>query len=133
MARDERVETLVDKTASAYSFDAYGEKGWRSCIKMLIKRGLTDRQIEAVLRSKWTRWAGDRASDIGKRYGRFNGNHRFVIILSRDADGPVYLGRLDLGRQGVRRVENAIHYKTRVRAELVARDYATATVTAKGQ
>lgn len=60
-------------------------------------------------------------------------NHRFVIILSRDADGPVYLGKLDLGRQGVRRIENAIHYKTRVRAELVAQDYGTATVTAKGQ
>ncbi len=53
----------------------------------------------------------------------------FVIVLSSDNAGPVFLGKIDLGRQGVRRIENAIHYKTRVRAEIVARDYDTASVT----
>jgi len=50
----------------------------------------------------------------------------FVIVLDRTVDGPVYLGRTDVGRQGVRRIENAIRYATRVRAELVASDYGTA-------
>ena len=68
-----RVETLFDRTNAAYSFDAYGERGWRGCIRMLIRHGLTDDQIETVLCSKWTRWAGDHASNHNKRYGRFTG------------------------------------------------------------
>ena len=55
---------------------------------------------------------------------------RFVIILSRDADGPVYLGKLDVGRQGVRRLDNAIRYKTRTRAQLVAATYGPGAVVA---
>ena len=47
----------------------------------------------------------------------------YVIELSRDSEGPMYLGRLDLGRQGVRNIGNAIVYKTKGRAELVAADY----------
>ena len=48
---------------------------------------------------------------------------RFVVILARDNDGPLYLGRLDTGRQGVRVLANAIRYKSRTQARLVARDY----------
>jgi len=68
----DRTDRLFDKTAAAYSFDAYGESGWRGAIRMLIRHGLSDREIEAVLESKWTRWAGDAASDR-KRYGKYNG------------------------------------------------------------
>jgi hypothetical protein len=61
------VEQLADKTSDAYSYDRYGAKGWRSCIKMLLRRGFDERAIEAIMRSKWTRWAGDQSN---KPYGR---------------------------------------------------------------
>ena len=41
--------------------------GWSASIRMLRKRGYDDRQIEAIIRSKWTRWAGDCSN---KDYGR---------------------------------------------------------------
>jgi hypothetical protein len=51
-------QELDDKISDAYSRDRY-RNGFIPCIKMLRKRGLSDREIEAVLRSKWTRWAAD--------------------------------------------------------------------------
>ena len=47
----------------------------------------------------------------------------YVVVLTRTSDGPVYLGVLDCGRQGVRRIEHAVRYKTRWRAERVAAEY----------
>jgi exonuclease V gamma subunit len=53
------VEQLAEKCESAYSTGRYRE-GWAPCIRMLRKEFLLDdRQIEAVIRSKWTRWAAD--------------------------------------------------------------------------
>ncbi|MGW8178895.1 MAG: hypothetical protein ACWGQW_09060, partial [bacterium] len=60
------------KFQDAYSFDAYGESGWRGAITALVNMGLNDLQIEAFMRSKHTRWAGD--SDEKRKYGHYNGN-----------------------------------------------------------
>jgi hypothetical protein len=65
-----QIDALLDRTRDAYSFDTYGESGWRGAIAMLVRRGYDDRQIEAILRSKWTRWAGDMSN---KPHGRNNG------------------------------------------------------------
>lgn len=54
------VAKFAKELSDAYSTAAYG--GWVGCIKMLRKRGYDDRQIEAIIRSKWTRWARDMAS-----------------------------------------------------------------------
>lgn len=62
------VQELNDKLQDAYSTSNYNGN-WSPCIKMLRKRGYDDRQVEAIIRSKWTRWAGD-SSD--KRYGHVN-------------------------------------------------------------
>ena len=51
-----------------YSTDRFG-KNWKPCIKMLRKRGCNDEQIETIIRSKWTRWAGDMSSNP---YGKVN-------------------------------------------------------------
>jgi hypothetical protein len=59
-----RIETLVEKTEGGYSYDRYAN--WTGCIKALIKVGFTDEQVEAIMLSKWTRWAADAG---GKRYG----------------------------------------------------------------
>lgn len=51
--------------SNAYSFPAY-RNGFRGCIRMLRRRGFDDIEIEAILRSKWARWAHDGS---GKRFG----------------------------------------------------------------
>lgn len=60
------VAELAERCADAYSTDRY-RNGWSGCIRMLRGRGYDDRQIEAILRSKWTRWAADQS---GQPYGR---------------------------------------------------------------
>lgn len=64
------IVAIADRCSDAYSFDRYGASGWRGAAQVLAKRGLSPDEIEAVLRSKWTRWAGDWS---GKRYGRVSG------------------------------------------------------------
>lgn len=61
----ERAAALAEKTADAYSSDRYAS--WPAVCEGLLRAGYTEPQVEAIVRSKWTRWAGD-ASD--KRYGR---------------------------------------------------------------
>lgn len=57
----ETVEQLAERLSDAYSTDRY-KGGWAGCIRMLRRRGYNDLQIEAIIRSKWTRWAADSAS-----------------------------------------------------------------------
>ena len=60
---------LAEKTSDAYSFDRYNS--WEACVKKLRNNGLNDREIEAVLRSKWTRWAADASKNA---YGKASSN-----------------------------------------------------------
>lgn len=61
---------IAKKCEDAYSFDSYSPGGWRQCAVMLTKRGYDSMGIEAILRSKWTRWACDSCDK--HRYGRHN-------------------------------------------------------------
>ena len=71
MTRTARARALADRTADAYSYDNYGEVAWRASAALLLRRGYTEADAETILRSKWTRWAADMASDRkGWRYGR---------------------------------------------------------------
>jgi hypothetical protein len=63
-------EELAKKLSDAYSTHRY-RNGWINCIRMLRKREYTEDQIETIIRSKLTRWAGD-ASD--NRYGFYSAN-----------------------------------------------------------
>lgn len=59
----QQIRDLAVKTSDAYSADAY--TSWISVIRMLAKRGYNEREIEAIVRSKWTRWARDASSKHG--------------------------------------------------------------------
>lgn len=59
------VEDLADKTSDAYSATRYNS--WKACVKALRKEGYDDMQIEAILRSKLTRWAADHSKNA---YGK---------------------------------------------------------------
>ena len=48
---------LAAQTADAYSADRY--TSWTACARLLASLGYDARQAEAILRSKWTRWARD--------------------------------------------------------------------------
>jgi hypothetical protein len=67
----ERVKQLSDKTESAFSFSRYGATEWRKGIAILISHGWSDGEIEAALRSKWTRWAADENGATGEAIGEF--------------------------------------------------------------
>jgi hypothetical protein len=60
---------LAERTADAYSYDNYGEASWRACAAMLLRRGYSDEEAEAILRSKWTRWAADSTNRKSWKYG----------------------------------------------------------------
>lgn len=62
---DATIDALAAATADAYSFDRY--RDWRACVALLLRRGYTERQAEAILRSKHMRWAADQSPN---RYGR---------------------------------------------------------------
>lgn len=55
------VEDLADKTRDAYSACRYNS--WKACVKALRKEGYDDMQVEAILRSKTTRWAADHSKN----------------------------------------------------------------------
>lgn len=57
----EQIAKLADDTSDAYSWDAYGEQQWRSLIKFLAASGFDMEEIEAIVRSKHTRWSRDAA------------------------------------------------------------------------
>ena len=52
-----RAATIAAECSDAYSADRY--RDWPGVALALLRRGLDDRQAEAVMRSKWTRWAAD--------------------------------------------------------------------------
>lgn len=55
---------LADKTADAYSADRY--RSWRGVAVALLSAGYDVQQAEAIMRSKWARWAADKD---GRKYG----------------------------------------------------------------
>ena len=64
------VTEFAEKLSDAYSTDNYGG-GWSACIRKLRAAKYDDAMIEAIIRSKFTRWAADHG---GKRYGRASSN-----------------------------------------------------------
>lgn len=65
------IKQLEQATEMAYSYDRYLRAGWRVCISFLLNKGLNDKQVQAWMLSKHTRWAGD--FDDKSDYGYFNG------------------------------------------------------------
>lgn len=55
----DRAANLAVATEDAYMAPMYGEASWRRCCYVLLRRGYTEREAEAILRSKIMRWADD--------------------------------------------------------------------------
>jgi len=80
MTKDE-IHKLVDDTEDAYSFERYGKLNWADCINMLDATGFTAQNIEAILRSKWMRWAGDMSDN---EYGHITADDLKKFLLTMD-------------------------------------------------
>lgn len=73
-------EEIALNASNAYSADRYGS--WKACALMLLKRGYDEHETDAILRSKWTRWAADASN---ARYGKVPAS---AIATFLDAYGP---------------------------------------------
>lgn len=58
-------ERVANKTSDAYSYPTYGEVAWLRAATLLLEGGWSELETEAILRSKWTRWASDQADPTG--------------------------------------------------------------------
>lgn len=65
MTKYELTKQIAEKCSDAYSYDRYAS--WQAVTRMLLDRGYTPKQTEAILRSKLTRWAADFSE---ARYGK---------------------------------------------------------------
>jgi hypothetical protein len=66
------IRAIAKETAmlcdDAYSYDNY--RSWEGVALAILRMGFDSLQAQAIMRSKWTRWAGDCS---GKPYGRNTG------------------------------------------------------------
>lgn len=74
--RTESHAQMAERLSDAFSTDRYRD-GWTATVRMLRARGYSDKQAEAIIRSKWTRWAGDHS---GKPYGRVTASDLAALI-----------------------------------------------------
>ena len=65
MTKTHNIDVLAVQTLDAYSANRYSS--WRAVVSMLLRRGYSERETEAILRSKWMRWAADNSP---RPYGR---------------------------------------------------------------
>ena len=56
-SRRERAHAIAAKCADAYSATRY--RNWHEVARVLLRMGFNDAEVEAVMRSKITRWAAD--------------------------------------------------------------------------
>jgi len=64
----QQAKDLASKTSDAYSSDRF--RNWASVIQALLNLGYSEIETEAIVRSKWTRWACDHDTSYGGKYGR---------------------------------------------------------------
>lgn len=77
---------VMPKVEAAYSMDRYNS--WEQVAKTLLKHGLDERQTEAVMCSKWTRWAADAS---GQRYGSVSAKVVLDFVKKQGNDEVVKL------------------------------------------
>jgi hypothetical protein len=80
MLTAKEINELAEKTSDAYFASKY--TSWRACVKMLANKGFNKFEIEAILRSKWTRWAADEA---GNRTASSKDLANFVTSQTQDS------------------------------------------------
>jgi hypothetical protein len=71
------VAALADKTSDSYSFDRLSS--WTELTRLLLKGFDDERKVEAILRSKYIRWACD-------AQGKYDGISAKAVVRWLDAN-----------------------------------------------
>lgn len=58
------IDTVAQAVAACGGYSEGRFRSWKAVAKMLLLRGYSPLQAEAIMRSKWTRWASDQAMGI---------------------------------------------------------------------
>lgn len=75
LTRSQLAARVAELTADAYSYNRYAN--WRGVASALIAAGYSAPQAASIMRSKWTRWAGDNSD---KSYGHYTSNDLLAWI-----------------------------------------------------
>lgn len=67
MRISDKAKALAEQTSDAYSADRFAN--WASVIQLLLNLGYSEIETEAIVRSKWTRWACDHDTGRGGSIG----------------------------------------------------------------
>lgn len=89
---------VAARTADAYSADRYGAE-WPKVAAALLRDGWTPRQAEAIMRSKWARWAADAGTPTAAAllvYVRKLGAQRTAAVNHLVATTPQTMAGADL-------------------------------------
>lgn len=73
----ERATEIAERCSDAYSSDRYAS--WTAVAKKLLGEGYNDLEVEAIMRSKWTRWAADMSD---RPYGKVPASAIVVYIVN---------------------------------------------------
>jgi hypothetical protein len=92
VTKQEHAEALARGCEDSYSFDRYAS--WTAVAAALLRMGLTEKQAEAVMRSKWTRWAAD-------AHGTYDNVPAKAIVAFTEKQGMDEVRKLTLGTFGV--------------------------------
>lgn len=57
MTNRQLAEEIANRTNQVYSFERYAD--WTDCAHAILDLGFSETETEAILLSKWMRWAGD--------------------------------------------------------------------------
>jgi hypothetical protein len=79
-SKKSRAEALAKVTEDAYSHGFYTERGWLNAIRVLVQRGFSNEQIDQLMRSKHTRWAGDCADRHDRKYNSADLVKRYLDV-----------------------------------------------------
>lgn len=79
------IDEFTEELSDAYSTGRYG--GWKPCIKMLRSRKYNDKEIDVIIRSKWTRWAADMSNNPDR--GTAKDLLRFLESFGKDEKSEV--------------------------------------------
>jgi len=63
----QQAKDLAEKTSGSYSYDRF--RNWEAVIQALLNLDYSEMEVEAIVRSKWARWACDHDTSFGGRYG----------------------------------------------------------------
>lgn len=79
-----QAKAVAARCAEAYSFDRY--RSWVAVAKELLAAGCSEKEAEAIMRSKWTRYAADWACDRGQRDGKVSAESVLKWMASQRGD-----------------------------------------------